>query len=73
MPKVPKHIWDNLKPKGLPTSTFSLCTNKYPTNSKNGSTKINIPSKLPHPFKCSKCNYIFSDKLDKQRHWDLEH
>ena len=29
--------------------------------------------KLPHPFKCSKCNYIAKSAADSRRHWFDEH
>ncbi len=30
-------------------------------------------STLPHPFKCSKCSYIATNKADFNNHWSLDH
>ena len=46
---------------------------EMPTGSKNGAVKITKPSTLPHPLKCSKCNYIASSVADSRQHWALEH
>jgi hypothetical protein len=31
-----------------------------------------VRMKLPHPFKCSKCEYIGKNKADLNQHW-LDH
>lgn len=35
----------------------------------NGEVKV---TKLPHPFKCSKCDYVGENKSDVNQHW-LDH
>ncbi len=36
----------------------------------NGQVTI---SKLPHPLKCSKCDYIAPNRVKLNEHWDMEH
>lgn len=32
-----------------------------------------IAGEVPHPYKCSACDYVAVDRKDSKRHWMTEH
>ena len=83
MPKVPerKLSYGELQDKNRKATKYTskgtkeFATYDYqeaPKGSRNGAVKITRPPVLPHPLKCSKCDYIAKNVLDSKQHW-LDH
>lgn len=85
MPKVPK--MNKPMPK-RPASTTIICWKPGATDAQKAEDMKQLeaymvfrkaraekkkPSSLPHPLKCSKCDYIATSVKDSHDHWSLEH
>lgn len=82
MPEVKQLDWSKLTPKE-PKHRQTHSTRNFDVveiigkrkNSKHSDIKVTrrAVNPIPSPYKCSKCEYVASDRKDSKRHWHTEH